>query len=43
MGFGLVHIPVKLYAATKEKELALHMLYRDCPNSENMFKLQFNH
>lgn len=30
ISFGLVHIPVKLYAATEEKEVALHLLHKSC-------------
>ncbi|MBY3621313.1 MULTISPECIES: Ku protein [unclassified Paenibacillus] len=30
ISFGLVHIPVKLYAATEEKEIALHLLHKSC-------------
>lgn len=30
IGFGLVHIPVKLYAATDEKEISLQMLHKEC-------------
>jgi DNA end-binding protein Ku len=30
IGFGLVHIPVKLYAATEEKEISLQLLHKGC-------------
>ena len=30
LGFGLVHIPVKLYSATDEKELSLQLLHKGC-------------
>ncbi|WP_339816318.1 Ku protein [Paenibacillus sp. FSL R7-0216] len=30
VSFGLVHVPVKLYAATEDKEISLHMLHRNC-------------
>jgi DNA end-binding protein Ku len=30
ISFGLVHIPVKLYAATEEKEITLHLLHKSC-------------
>ncbi|WP_240421935.1 Ku protein [Paenibacillus periandrae] len=30
ISFGLVHIPVKLYAATEEKEIVLHLLHKSC-------------
>ncbi|MNO23258.1 putative DNA repair protein YkoV [compost metagenome] len=30
VGFGLVHVPVKLYAATEDKEISLQMLHRNC-------------
>lgn len=30
IGFGLVHVPVKLYAATEEKDIALQMIHRNC-------------
>ncbi|MCS7458684.1 Ku protein [Paenibacillus doosanensis] len=30
VSFGLVHIPVKLYSATEEKEIAMKYVHRDC-------------
>ncbi|KWX88552.1 hypothetical protein AMQ83_06010 [Paenibacillus riograndensis] len=30
VSFGLVHVPVKLYAATEEKDIALQLLHRNC-------------
>ncbi|MEK3864631.1 Ku protein [Paenibacillus sp. FSL H7-0716] len=33
VSFGLVHVPVKLYAATEEKDIALQMIHRNCHGS----------
>ncbi|WP_342561120.1 Ku protein [Paenibacillus sp. FSL R7-0345] len=30
ISFGLVHIPVKLYAATEEKEISFNLLHKSC-------------
>lgn len=30
IGFGLVHIPIKLYAATEDKDIKLRFLHKEC-------------
>ncbi|WP_049754122.1 Ku protein [Heliomicrobium modesticaldum] len=32
ISFGLVHIPIKLFAATEEKDVRFHLLHKECHN-----------
>ncbi|MBM7868502.1 DNA end-binding protein Ku [Heliobacterium gestii] len=32
ISFGLVHIPIKMFAATEEKDVRFHLLHKECHN-----------